>query len=70
MSSSTWSDFDKLKRLGAGSFGTVFKVKRHADQLEYVIKEVLMGQASNKEQKAAINEVQLLADLDSAFIVR
>ncbi len=68
--SSTWTDFERQSRLGQGSFGTVYKVLRREDQRTYVIKEVLMGQASNKEKKAAINEVQLLADLDSAFIVR
>jgi len=37
---STLKDFKVLGRLGSGSFGTVFKVNRHADGQIYVIKQV------------------------------
>ena len=37
---STLKDFKVLGRLGSGSFGTVFKVHRHADERIYVLKKV------------------------------
>jgi serine/threonine protein kinase len=70
MSRSTISDFEVLSRLGAGSFGTVYKVRRHADGENYVIKNVRIVELSRKEQADAINEVQLLSQLKSPFVVR
>lgn len=64
------SDFEILSRLGSGSFGTVFKVKRLQDELLYVIKNVRIVELSYKEQTEAINEVQILAQLKSPFVVR
>lgn len=70
MSQSQWNDFERQKRLGAGSFGTVYKVLRREDQRLYVIKEILMTNASSRELRDAINEVELLAKLDYEYIVR
>jgi NIMA (never in mitosis gene a)-related kinase len=67
---SSTSDFEVLSRLGAGSFGTVYKVRRHADGELYVIKNVRIMELSRKEQSEAINEVQILAQLKSPFVVR
>lgn len=64
------ADFEIISRLGSGSFGTVFKVKRHVDENLYVIKNVRIVELSFKEQSEAINEVQILAQLKSPFVVR
>ena len=66
----TKADFDVLARLGAGSFGTVFKCRRKEDDLLYVIKVVPIKELTRKERQEAINEVQLLAAIDSHYIVR
>jgi serine/threonine protein kinase len=70
MSRSCLTDFEVLSRLGAGSFGTVYKVQRHADQQHYVVKTVRIAELSYKEQNEAINEVQILAQLESPYVVR
>lgn len=70
MSRSSLQDFETVSRLGAGSFGTVFKVRRYADEEFYVIKNVRIAELGFKEQTEAINEVQILAQLKSAYVVR
>jgi NIMA (never in mitosis gene a)-related kinase len=63
-------DFEILNRIGSGSFGTVFKVKRIIDNNIYVIKNVRIVELPKKEQQDAINEVQILAQLDSLYVVK
>jgi NIMA (never in mitosis gene a)-related kinase 1/4/5 len=70
MSRSCIDDFETIKRLGSGSFGTVFKVRRIADDGVYVIKTVRIVELSYKEQGEAINEVKILAQMNSPFVVR
>lgn len=64
------ADFEVLSRLGSGSFGTVYKVRRIIDGNMYVIKNVRIVELSFKEQSEAINEVQILAQLKSPYVVR
>jgi len=64
------SDFDILGKLGSGSYGVVYKVLRKQDQNTYVIKSVRIAELSPAEQDEAINEVSLLARLDSQHVVR
>lgn len=66
----TAEDFTFLSRLGKGSFGTVYKCRRKKDDLLYVLKVVQIKDLPKKERADAVNEVRLLAALDSAFIVR
>eukprot|EP01036_Dinobryon_divergens_P022734 gene22734-31020_t len=70
MSRSSLSDFEVLLKLGSGSFGTVYKVRRLADNKPYVIKNVRIIDLSRREQAEAINEVQILAQLDSVYVVK
>lgn len=67
---STLSDFEVISRLGAGSFGTVYKVRRLKDSEIYVIKSVRIMELSFKEQGDAINEVTILSQLDNPYVVR
>jgi serine/threonine protein kinase len=67
---STRSDFDLGVRLGKGSFGEVFAAKRHKDGRTYVIKMIRIAELSQKEQRAAVNEVHVMASLSSPFVVR
>jgi serine/threonine protein kinase len=69
MSRSSDADFEILDKLGSGAFGTVFKVRRHQDKEVYVIKEVRIEELTATEQNEAINEVNILAGLDSRYIV-
>lgn len=70
MARSQLEDFEILSKLGAGSFGTVFKVRRFADDLNYVIKSVRIAELPFKEQNEAINEVKILAQLDNPYVVQ
>lgn len=67
---SSADDYEVINRIGSGSFGTVFKVRRIQDGNIYVIKNVRISELSKKEQHEAINEVDLLAKMDSPFVVK
>ena len=64
------ADFVFGRKLGQGSFGEVFKAKRKADGLDYVIKTMHVHGSSRKEQQDALNEVRLLAGVDHPRVVR
>lgn len=57
-------------KLGAGTFGTVYKVIRKADGLEYALKEIDLVSMSPQEQEDCIKESQLMAALDSPYITK
>ena len=63
------SDFEILKELGKGAFGTVCKVKRKADGNIYAMKRVKISQLNSKERENALNEVRILASLTHQNII-
>ena len=69
-SKSSIKDFEVLNKLGQGSFGTVFKVRRKVDKNLYVMKIINISQMDRRGQQEAINEVKILASLDSPYIVK
>lgn len=52
-----------------GSFGEVFKVRRLADSLVYVIKQISISELGPQEQRGAVAEVHILASISSPFVV-
>ena len=62
---SSLSEFEVLKRLGEGSFGTVYQVKRKSDGKIYAMKKVKMLSLSTKEKETALNEIRILASIKS-----
>ena len=44
------NDFEILKKLGSGSFSSVYKVKRKSDSQEYAMKKVMMNGLQMKEK--------------------
>ena len=65
-----FDDFEEICILGKGSFGTVSKVLRKVDGQFYVIKRILITEMSRDEQSLSINEVKILAQMNSKYVVR
>ena len=61
-------DFSWGARLGGGSFGSVYKVTRFADNQRYVAKEVRLDTPERRD--AAMSEVRILEQIDHPRIVR
>ena len=68
--SSSTTDFEFLGKLGKGSFGIVYKVRRKADKNIYVLKQINIAQMNTKLRSAALNEVKILSSLDNPYIVK
>jgi len=50
-------NFDRIRCIGAGSFGNVWLVKYTANNRKYVLKEVKVRGLSDKEVDQAVTEV-------------
>jgi len=59
----TLDSFTIIKKLGEGTYSTVYHVRRIEDNKEYALKRVKMGGLSDKEKDNAINEVRILASI-------
>jgi serine/threonine protein kinase len=70
MARSTLDDFVIAGQLGTGSFGTVYKVTRKADQQQYALKMIDLRSMSEQEQEDCIKECSVLAALDSPYIIK
>lgn len=62
-------DFQIISRLGEGSYSSVWKVKRFSDSKEYAMKKVKMNALTDKERQNALNEVRILASIQSPYII-
>ena len=74
-SKSSLKDFEFLNKLGEGSYGSVFKVRRKGkgyvvDKKLYVMKQIPLRQMDRRGQQEALNEVNILASLDNPYIVK
>lgn len=62
-------DFEIIKQLGKGAFGTVHLVKRKEDGNIYALKVVQLSKLTKKEQENALNEVRILASVAHPNII-
>jgi len=69
-SSTSASDFEILNKLGKGSFGTVYKVRRKADKNIYVMKQINIAQLNPIYKTTALNEAKILSSLENPFVVK
>ena len=63
-------DFERIRELGKGSFGSAILVRRRSDNKQLVIKEVILSSLSQKEIEDARKEANFLAQLNHSNIVR
>ena len=63
------SNYEDLKVLGKGSFGTVVKVKNKQNGLIYAMKRMKLISTSEEEEKATLNEIRLLYSLNHPNII-
>lgn len=70
MARSSLEDFVFESKLGSGSFGSVFKVKRIVDGQYYALKEIDLCGMPAQQQEDCIKECSVLAALDSPYIVK
>jgi len=63
--------FKVVKFIGKGSFGSVYRVRRLSDGMEYAMKQINITQMNSQERKKAVNEIRILASIsDCPYIVR
>ncbi|CAG9324786.1 unnamed protein product [Blepharisma stoltei] len=67
---SSVKDFEIMGKLGQGSFGSVYKVRRKVDSNIYVMKMIKISQLNKASQQESIGEVRILASLDNPYIVK
>lgn len=63
------SDFEQIKQLGKGAFGTVILSKRKSDGQKYAMKRVKIAKMNTKDQTNALNEVRVLASLNHPNVI-
>ena len=61
--------FKVINKIGEGAYSTVYTVKRLEDQKIYALKKVKIKKLSNKEKNNALNEVRILASVNSPYII-
>ena len=64
------ADFERIRELGKGSFGSAILVRRRSDQKQLVVKEVILSGLSKKEVDDARKEANFLAQLQHPNIVK
>lgn len=63
------NDFRIVKKLGVGSYSSVYKIIRNTDGLVYALKKIKMGNLSDKEKENSLNEVRILASINHPHII-
>ncbi|KAK1805514.1 hypothetical protein P4O66_019812 [Electrophorus voltai] len=62
--------YEKVKKIGEGSFGKAILVRSREDGHQYVIKEIGISRMSNKERQESRKEVAVLANMSHPNIVQ
>ena len=62
-------NFKIIKKIGEGAYSTVYTVKRIEDGNIYALKKVKIQSLSQKEKQNALNEVRILASVNSPFVI-
>jgi NIMA (never in mitosis gene a)-related kinase len=57
------NNFKIIRKLGEGTYSSVYLVERSHDERLYALKKVKMEQLSEKERENSLNEVRILASI-------
>ena len=63
-------DFDTLQKLGQGSFGVVYKVRRKKDGNIYVLKIIDLSRMGHRQKEESMREAILMNKLAHPYVVR
>ena len=63
------ANFDKVSKLGQGSFGVVWKVKRKKDRAIYVLKQIDFSRMGRAQRQESLKEALLMNKLRHQYIV-
>lgn len=63
-------NYEVICKIGQGSFGTVFKVRRKSDKVILVMKMIKVQSLSKKCQQESVSEVTILSSLSCPYIVK
>lgn len=66
---SSLAEFQIIRKIGDGSYSTVYHVRRKSDRIEYALKKVKLKNLSEKELKNSINEVRILASIHDDNVI-
>ena len=61
--------FQIISKIGEGAYSTVYMVKRLEDEKIYALKKVKIKDLSKKEKSNALNEIRILASVNSPYII-
>jgi len=62
-------NFKIINKIGEGAYSTVYIVRRIEDDQLYALKKVKIKSLSIKEKENALNEVRILASVNSPFVI-
>ena len=62
-------NFKIIEKIGEGAYSTVYTVRRIEDGILYALKKVKIQSLSQKEKQNALNEVRILASVNSPFVI-
>ena len=63
-------EYQILEKIGKGTFGIVYKVKKYNDPFLYVIKQIPLNELTEEQIKQVNTEAKLLSLINSNFVVK
>ena len=61
-------NYTKLKKIGKGSYGTVYTVKRKKDGTVFAMKVMRIDKMDQKEIESTLNEIRILCSFNNEYI--